>query len=541
MTTWKRGMRRRDLLGAAVVACAWFGVLTLSAAPAAANVDRLIVVMSPPSVESNLIWVAGIAERMPFLQSLVGNDPITGEYNNSELARAWEHNEDRTEWTFHLHEDAEFHFGWGPVTAHDVVHSYELHTGPDAQYGGRERLEAKEVVALDDHTVVFRFDSPYTDYAFPHAGRVEMMVYSRAQYDAEGIEGYNTRPAGSAPYQFVERLVGERLVIERVPDHWQGIEPDFAEIEFRWTAEPATKLATLLAGEAHMADLPRELQSEAVEAGFAIVTSQNAAMNTGVVFSGLYCTTGDPACRPDLPWHDVRIRVAMNRAVDRPQMMELLYDGRAEIIPSWIFDPRHEGWVQELADSFMDDYGYDPERAKELIAEAGYPDAFAAPVIPIMFGALAGNPEYPLLAELLQVYFEEVGLQTEIREMDWAMVISLGRARESYMIRPVRNAPVRPTEIGLATFFYSEGSPNRPYESDTLDALVRDLVSERDPDERERLAAEAFRYMYTNYVDMPLAALGFDMMVDPKVVADWTFPGATTNSVSHWHLIKAAQ
>ena len=422
-----------------------------------------------------------------------------------------------------------------------MVHSYELHTGPDAQYGGRERIEAQEVVALDDHTVAFRFASPYTDFAFPNAGRVEMMIYSKAQYDAEGIEGYHRRPAGSAAYQYREHSPGERMVVERVADHWQGHEPDFAEIEFRYTTEASTKLAMLLAGEAHMADIPRELHADALAAGLDLVTSQNAAMTTGVVFSGLYCTTGDPACRPDLPWHDVRIREAMNRAVDREQMMELLYEGRAEIRPSWVFDPRHEGWLPELAESFLDDYGYDPDRARELIEEAGYPDAFGAPVIPIMFGALAGNPEYPLLAELLQVYFAEVGLQTEIREMDWAMVISLGRARESYLVRPVRNAPVRPTEIGLSTFFFTEGSPNRPYESDTLDALVAALKNELDQDERERLAGEAFRYMYANYVDMPLAALGFEMVVDPKVVAGWTFPGATTNSVSHFELIEAVR
>jgi peptide/nickel transport system substrate-binding protein len=524
-------------VGACVGAVALLGLL---AGPAQAT-DRLVVAMSPPSIESNLIWLAGIAERLPYLQSLVGNDPITGEYDNSQLARSWEHNEDRTEWTFHLHEDAEFHFDWGPVTAHDVVHSYELHTGPDAQYGGRERLEAASVEAIDDHTVVFRFDAPYTDYAFVHAGRVEMMVYSKAQYEAEGLAGYHARPAGSAAYQYKEHSPGERLVIERAPDHWQGIEPDFAEIEFRYSAEASTKLAMLLAGEAHMADLPRELHAQALEAGLDLIASQNAAMTTGVVFSGIYCTTGDPACRTDIPWYDVRIREAMNRAVDREQMMELLYEGRAEIRPSWVFDPRHEGWVPELAESFLDDYGYDPDRARELIEEAGYPDAFGAPIIPIMFGALAGNPEYPLLAELLQVFFEEVGLQTEIREMDWAMVISLGRARQSYMVRPVRNAPVRPTEIGLSTFFFSEGSPNRPYESDTLDALVAALMKEQDQEERERIAAEAFRYMYDNYVDMPLAALGFDMVVNPEVVAGWTFPGATTNSVSHWELIEAVR
>ena len=526
-------LRRLPIIGAAVLVGATAG--------AAAATERLVIAMSPPSVESNLIWVAGIAERLPFLQSLVGNDPVTGAYDNSQLARDWEHNEDRTEWIFYLHEDAEFHFDWGPVTAHDVVHSYELHTGPDAQYGGRERIEAQEVVALDDHTVAFRFASPYTDFAFPNAGRVEMMIYSKAQYDAEGIEGYHRRPAGSAAYQYREHSPGERMVVERVADHWQGHEPDFAEIEFRYTTEASTKLAMLLAGEAHMADIPRELHADALAAGLDLVTSQNAAMTTGVVFSGLYCTTGDPACRPDLPWHDVRIREAMNRAVDREQMMELLYEGRAEIRPSWVFDPRHEGWLPELAESFLDDYGYDPDRARELIEEAGYPDAFGAPVIPIMFGALAGNPEYPLLAELLQVYFAEVGLQTEIREMDWAMVISLGRARESYLVRPVRNAPVRPTEIGLSTFFFTEGSPNRPYESDTLDALVAALKNELDQDERERLAGEAFRYMYANYVDLPLAALGFEMVVDPKVVAGWTFPGATTNSVSHFELIEAVR
>ena len=121
------------------------------------------------------------------------------------------------------------------------------------------------------------------------------------------------------------------------------------------------------------------------------------------------------------------------------------------------------------------------------------------------------------------------------------MVISLGRARESYLIRPVRNAPVRPTEIGLCTFFFSEGSHNRPYESDTLDALVASPKKELDQEERERIAGEAFRYMYENYVDMPLAALGDDIVVNPTVVAGWTFPRATTNSVSHWELIEAVR
>ena len=153
------------------------------AGPAAA--DRVVVAIDPPTAETNLFW-NGIGERMRSLQALVGHDPVSGAYDNSELARSWEANDEFIEWTFHLYEDAEFHFGWGPVTAHDVVHSYELHVGPDSTIVGLEHLRAREVEALDDHTVVFGFDSPRTDYAFHHAGRGSMAVYSKAQFEAEG-------------------------------------------------------------------------------------------------------------------------------------------------------------------------------------------------------------------------------------------------------------------------------------------------------------------------------------------------------------------
>ena len=184
------------------------------------------------------------------------------------------------------------------MTAHDVVHSHELHVGPDSTI---EHVRAQEVEALDDHTVVFHFESPRTDYAFHHAGRGSMVVYSKAQFDAEGLEGYVAKPAGTAPYQYVERRPGEGVLFERVPDHWQGVEPDFEELELRWAAEPATKLAMLLAGEAHIADLPREIQAEALAAGKEIIASQNPAMATGANFNGLYLKSGDPAYKPDLP------------------------------------------------------------------------------------------------------------------------------------------------------------------------------------------------------------------------------------------------
>ena len=170
-----------------------------------------------------------------------------------------------------------------------------------------------------------------------------------------------------------------------------------------------------------------------------------------------------------------------------------------------------------------------------------YPDAFPDPVIPIVSSVLTGNPEFGTMTELLQVYFEEIGLQTEIREMDWASLGALGRGREAYMIGPIRNAPIRPTEAGLVNFFTSRGTPYGGYEDDTIEGLADELVRTIDPDERNRIAAEAFTYLFEQYADMPLAALHAEVTVDPEVVSGWTFPGVTTNSVSHWHLIEAAQ
>jgi peptide/nickel transport system substrate-binding protein len=524
-------------------ASAWLGAgvgLALMAVPAAAS-ERLVIVMDPPVVDTNVLWLAGIGEPLPWMQSLVGNDPETGAYDNSHLARSWETNDDFTEWTFHLHEDAEFHFGWGPVTAHDVVHSYELHTSDEATYGGVELVRAREVEALDDHTVVFRFDTPRTNYAFYHAGRVEMLIYSKAQYEAEGLEGYLNKPAGTGPWQFVERVPAQRVVFERVEDHWQGIVPDFETVEFRWAAEPATKLALLLTGEAHIADLPREIQVDALAQGMKIVASRMPAMQTGAIFNGLYTRSDDPAHRPDLPWADIRVREAMNRAIDREQALEILYEGRANPLVRWGMDPRHEGYVPELEERFEAMYGYDPERAKALLAEAGYPEAFPDPTIPIVSSVLAGNPEFGAMAELLQVFFDEIGLQTEIREIDWASLGALGRGRQAYLIAPIRNAPIRPSETALDLFFTTGGAPYGGYESDTIEALVAKLRNTLDPEERDQVAAEAFTYLFEQYADMPLAEVHAEVVVNPEVVDDWTFPGVTTNSVSHWHLITAAQ
>ena len=512
------------------------------AGSALAQADRLVVALDPPTTETGRFWhTDGATGVFPSHEMLIGNDLETGAYDTSSIAAAWSHNDDFTVWTIELKPEAEFHFDYGPVTAEDVVHSYELHTADDSTLTGVGQLRGAALEIVDDHTVTFSFDEPRIGFLFSHAGRGSMMVYSKAQYDAEGPAGYDARPAGTGHYQVAERRTGEGVVYERVENHWSGTDAGFAELEFRWAAEASTKLAMLLAGEAHVAELPRELQEDALAQGKTIIASTSPALQTTVMFNGLYRTSGDEAARDDLPWADIRVREAMNRAFDREEAIDVLYAGRAERLVRYGMHRPHEGYVPELEDRFDELYGYDPERAKELLAEAGYPDAFPDPVIPIIATVLSGNPEFGTMAELMQIYFEEIALQTEIREMDWASLGALGRGRQAYVVSPIRNAPIRPTEIYFFNAHNPEGSPYHGFEDDTIVGYYEELAATFDPEAREAIAQDAFTYLFEQYSDIPLASIHAEVVVDPEVVAGWDFPGVTSAGVSHWQLIRPAE
>lgn len=389
---------------------AGLGLAVLMGTTSLVMAQTVTIAMNPPSVETNRYWNTPSDFNLgPSMQGLVGHDPVTGAYDNSGLAESWESNDAFTEWTFRLHPDAEFHFGYGPVTAADVVHSTALHTSEDSTLIGVAQLKDAVVEAIDDRTVKFTLPTPQVDFLFAHGRRGSLVIYSKAQFDAEGLEGYDTRPAGTGEFQFVSRQVGQGLSFERVENHWSGTDAGVERLELRFIAEPATALATLLSDETDMAILPRELQPDAINAGYAVVSSTNAANQTAMLFNGTFLTEGDEKLDPTLPWLDIRIREAINRSIDREAVIDVLYDGRAEILPVFAMDPRHEGYRPDLVERFKDFYAYDLEKVAALLAEAGYPENFENPAIPILSSNLAGNPEFPTMAELMQVFLDEAG------------------------------------------------------------------------------------------------------------------------------------
>lgn len=513
---------------------------TLQSTSALAQTIKMV--MSPPAVETNRYWnTPGDFALGPAMQGLVGHNPDTGIYDNSGLAESWTHNENFTEWTFKLKPEAEFHFGWGKATAADVVHSLALHTGPDTTLNGISQLEGAVAEAIDEHTVKFTLPSPQVDFLFVHGGRGSLVIYSKAQFDAEGLEGYDAKPAGTGELQYVERKPGQGLTFEKVVGHWSGKDAQFDRLELSFIAEPATTLAKLLAKEADIAILPRELQGDALNAGFKAIPSTNASNQTTMLFNGTFLTPNDEGLDETLPWLDIRIREAINRSIDRETMIDVLYDGRAEILPVFGMDPRHEGYVPELAERFEEAYGYDLDKARALMKEAGYPEKFSNPVIPILSSTLAGNPEFPALAELMQVFLDEAGFQTEIVEMDWASLGGLRTKRSAKMFHPMRNLPVKPSAVGIRNYYSVMGRPKNNYEDPVIEELMAKYAVSIDPAERNELAGGIFTQVFEQYAVAPLASISAEVIVNPETIGSWIFPGATSVGVSHFSSIMPAK
>lgn len=506
---------------------------------AATAQERVVIAISPLGADSNLYWTTTGAFILPSLQTLVGQDPETGKYDNSQLAKSWEHSEDFTSWIFHLHQNAQFNDDWGPVTADDVVHSFKMHIGDDAKLSGISLFKEIEITAVDEHTVRFDLPSPEPNFLFSHAGRGSLAIYSKAQFEAEGIEGYMAAPAGSGPFRYEGRETGQSILFSSIDGHWTGAAPEFDEIEFRWVSEPSTRLAMLAAGEAHAVTLPRDLQEDAAEAGQTVLVSSEGAMQTAMLFTGQFMNPDAEETRDarSYAWADPRVREALNRALDRKAILQALYGEAVRTLSVYTMDPRFPGYGEDLEARFDAAYGYDPEKAAALLQEAGYPDSFDDPVIPIVVTSLAGNPEFAQMAELVQAYFSIVGIQTEMREQDWATGNTAIRAFTADFITPMRNAPVRPSALGVQIYFTKHASPHLDVGDPELNELGGNLIEETDPVRRDEILEQMFTRIFDTYAHLPMATVPASVVVNTELVDGWTFPGATSSGLSHFHLI----
>jgi peptide/nickel transport system substrate-binding protein len=504
-----------------------------------AQVQRLIF-GSAGFDETNRFWTTSRPHQLqndPYLETLLDLDPKTSEFI-PRLAEKWEASPDMKEWTLSLRKGVPFHFGYGEFTAKDVVHSHALMLRPEtvATFAGFWRT-VEEVKVIDDHTVVFRMKGPSTTmpYALSRAGDLRMV--SKAQWDQEGLEGFEKRPAGTGTYQYGGRQLGQSIWFERVENHWSGRRPDFKELEFRLAPEESTRLAMLLSGEAHVVDLSRELHDDALKRGMKIFAASLAAEWVSVYFGGQYHIPGDPKFKADVPWNDRRVRQAMNMAINRQELQAHLFRGKGEPMYVSGMAPFLEGYNPQWAQRFDQLYGYNPTRARELLKEAGYPAGTLKAKL-WSFAQLA-KPEIPQLAEAVAVYFQAVGIDAALETIDVAHLARLNRSKESTCCIWPNMVALRPTEE-MIRVSHTSAANNHFFESEFLEKKYAELTKTLDAQARERVAREITDYLFEEFTSIPLITMFHEVAVNPKVVGGWTWPGQGAGRTTHFHLIKAA-
>ncbi len=563
------------------------------------SVTRLEYAIGAVANESNRPWAGSRQAYVlydPILEYAIGIEGTSSKYV-PELATSWEANEDLSEWTFHLREGVQFHNDWGELTSDDFLHTAQILTREDSRLGtpryfigGRNEDGSPKAGPdqyfrkIDDHTFTVIFHGPDgnpattfdAEFVMSNASS-EMGPWSKDFWESAGdvledreknLDEHGLQ--GTASYQYVEIVPAEYFLIEKTPGrHWTqdaddvpAEDPDFQEIKIKWIREDASRYAALLAGEAHMADLPLDLQKDAASNGLKLIRSQFTANNFFVFFGGMYLSD-DPkdiaAYDPTVPWAETpwvgqepsqkgqpgfenngwKVRRAMNKAINREELLEQLYKGIGELMYVGYFHPTHYGWDPTWPERYETEYKYNPDEAMHLLAEAGYgPDN---PVkVTVQSYVSPGEAELPQAMEAIANYWAQVGIEVEIEDLDGATVRQRYRGREmQHRVWP--NIIIYfPLEYGNLSGFTSTFGRSNHYQDNWVNRVGTDWRNATDFDERDRIAREWGNWAFDNYMTMPLFWFPHTIVVDPSVVSDWVYPGSTVPRGGHLHSVKAS-
>jgi peptide/nickel transport system substrate-binding protein len=450
----------------------------------------LTVALSTLEAETFLPWNGG-GGRTPYLELiyeyLVYVDPETEEPQPG-LATDWEMSDDGMSWTFEIREGVPFHEDWGEVTAEDVAYSIEKIMSEESIAGpaGSMRRIIESVEAVDTYTAVVHMLAPFPELVRGYLTDAnQTLIVCREYVESVGEEEANTHPIGTGAYTLAEEHQQAQPIVlktvEGLENHWR-VTPQFETVTFLNVPEEATRVAMLLAGEVDLAPISYD-SIEAIEATEELhIESVPRNWSPLIRFGGIMDPEIDPTrYNAEVPWNDVRVRQALNYAVDKEAIAEEIFHGQAE--PGGSSMP-----VPPFFD--VEPYPYDPDMAMQLLEDAGYTEGF-----PITLKTFTTHPgaELPLIGEAVALYWEELGLDVTINQTDWGTVRGEWTGGEALdFVWTHRGLAFGDPLTALNTDFGI--NPFTTYATPETVQMLEDLGKEFDADAREQLATDMAEY-----------------------------------------------
>lgn len=311
------------------------------------------------------------------------------------LALSWENSLDGLTWTFNLRQGVYFHDGT-VLNAEVVVYSL-LRANVQTSSFFDEFIS--HIVALDAYTVQIQLKSPYAPF-LSFLASTENSIVSMTAVNKFGTD-FSTNPVGTGPYKFVKWNRDDKIILTANVNHWSG-EPAIDKLVFSSIPDNSERLLELQQGNIHVMEFPNPTDLMVILEDPNLCLIMKPSLNIGYLAMNL----------EKAPFNNLKVRLAINHAIDKNDIIESLYRGtgipaKNPIPPSlWSYDPSTE------------DYPYDPNLAKQLLAEAGYPNGFKTTLwaLPIPRPYI---PDGKAFAEEIQSDLGDIGIETSIMNHDW--------------------------------------------------------------------------------------------------------------------------
>lgn len=382
------------------------------------------------------------------------------------LAKEWEP-VDETTWKFVLEEGVKFHNG-EELKASDVKFTFDRMK--DADEVAHIVEPVSEVVVEDDYTVLIKTEEPFAPILSHLAHTAASILNEKAVTEAG--DKYHNEPVGTGPYKFVSQDAGDKVTLERYDDYFRG-PAKTQTLVFRNIPEGTNRAIGLETGEVDIAYDIEAIDKDTIEDHEDLKLIEEPYLSTAYIG---FNTKKEP-------FDKLEVRKALNHAINVEEIIDMVLEGSGTIATG----PINDKVAQYNKD--LKPYEYDPEKAKKMLADAGYPDGFETTIW------TNDSPVRAKIAEIVQANLKEIGVEVKIEEVEWGSYLDRTAAGEHDMFILGWVTVTADADYGLYALYHSSqhgSAGNRTfYDNTKVDELLDKGRTSSDEDERLAAYTEA--------------------------------------------------
>ena len=416
--------------------------------------------------------------------------PMPGNLMTASLAESWTLSADQRTYEFKLRDGLKFHNG-DLFTAEDVKFSFQRSKGARVL-----KEKVREIEAVAANRVRFHLREPFPDFMafYGTLATGAGWVVPKAYVLKVGDDGFKKHPIGLGPYRFVSHTPGVELVMEAYEGYWRKM-PAVKRLVFKVVPESTTRMAMLKRGEVDVAYLLDVPQAQEVRKDPTL----KLAFSGGI---GIFFLDFLDQWDPKSPWADKRVRLAASHAIDRQALSEAETLGASK--PAGNFIPRSFEFALPIEAA-----PYNPTRAKQLLAEAGYPNGFDA-------GELHQLPPYFSLGEAIVGYLGAAGIKLKMRPMERAAYLAAVASKKLKGVCVCTSALYGNAASRMSEVYPSDGSLAYGGYGD-VDALYKQQAQESDRKKREALLHQIQQIIHDRVRIAPIYEYIWPSGIGPRV------------------------